>query len=393
MEEGEGNVSPFYLMSEVLEKLRLLNYSASFPNDPINNVYFVVPNVKNKPEGFRRFVKIASWLMKEHLKIDYEELDVFMEVPITVAQSIEHELKKLDIHCDSALKLTTGYGLPVLHALNDLLTLVLNQHDYKFGLPQYADDIHYVEEDTNVEDSDSDNIIDDTGYDDESEEERDYFAQDDIYEAATPQNEIIETDVDSAAWKLELEKVEPQLVLRLTADHKDWRTHVESMEKSRESLNDIHEVTVGTLTKMSEDIAKVTSRIKKREQMLASDHSISLLLEQYRQQQEKLASVTETYKSSEENISKLSSDLVEINSNLDAVKAEVEELSRQMSDTTPLQEIKKAQQRIKREISEMDLRTGVLQHTVLQAKQKSFRSMSAESVRHSRDLSNAGYPY
>ena len=56
---------------------------------------------------------------------------------------------------------------------------------------------------------------------------------------------------------------------------------------------------------------------------------------------------------------------------LDEVKSTMDERGNSMTDTTPLVKIKKALQRLKREIKEMELRMGVVSHTIMQAKIRS----------------------
>ena len=52
---------------------------------------------------------------------------------------------------------------------------------------------------------------------------------------------------------------------------------------------------------------------------------------------------------------------------LEAVKAEMEERGSSMTDGTPLVNIRKSLARMKQEVVTMDVRIGVVQHTLLQA--------------------------
>jgi hypothetical protein len=77
---------------------------------------------------------------------------------------------------------------------------------------------------------------------------------------------------------LELEHVSPQLVVRLNVDHKDWRTHVESMKEQESTIKELLPLTTEQLKRIADDIAKVSDRIQKREVMLSSDTAISSLV-------------------------------------------------------------------------------------------------------------------
>lgn len=89
---------------------------------------------------------------------------------------------------------------------------------------------------------------------------------------------MIESEVNANEWKLELEHVAPQLVLRLAVDHKEWRTHVEAMHEQKKEIEGMQQASVSELRKVAEEIGKVCDRIQKREKMLASDSSISSMV-------------------------------------------------------------------------------------------------------------------
>ena len=60
--------------------------------------------------------------------------------------------------------------------------------------------------------------------------------------------------------------------------------------------------------------------------------------------------------------------LADIADDLEAVKAEMDERGSSMTDGTPLVNIRKSLARMKQEVVTMDVRVGVVQHTLLQAK-------------------------
>jgi hypothetical protein len=44
---------------------------------------------------------------------------------------------------------------------------------------------------------------------------------------------VIEASVDPAEWRLELERVAPQLAFSMQLDAKDWRSHLEQMQTNQ----------------------------------------------------------------------------------------------------------------------------------------------------------------
>ncbi|KAL0490825.1 hypothetical protein AKO1_009642 [Acrasis kona] len=196
---------------------------------------------------------------------------------------------------------------------------------------------------------------------------------------------MIESEVSAAEWKLELEQVSSQLVVRLNVDHKDWRTHIESMGDQEKTIKELLPSTTEELERIADDIFKVNDRIQKREAMLSSDGAIGMLLSNYKKNQDEVKSVNDRFKMTEKSISELSSELQKTTSELDDMKNAMKVMNNNSKDVTPLQEIKESLHRIRGELRQMDLRTGVLQHTLLQHKIKTSRAMSAKGQKNAHN--------
>ena len=70
--------------------------------------------------------------------------------------------------------------------------------------------------------------------------------------------------------------------------------------------------------------------------------------------------------------------LAQIADDLEVIKAEMEERGSSMTDGTPLVNIRRALTRMKQEILTMNVRIGVVEHTVLQAKLKDKSNMQRD---------------
>jgi len=75
--------------------------------------------------------------------------------------------------------------------------------------------------------------------------------------------------------------------------------------------------------------------------------------------------------------------LAQIADDLEAVKGEMEERGSSMTDGTPLVNVRRALTRMKQEVTAMDVRVGVLEHTLLQAKLRDKSNLQ-------RDMFSAG---
>ena len=70
--------------------------------------------------------------------------------------------------------------------------------------------------------------------------------------------------------------------------------------------------------------------------------------------------------------------LSQIMDDIEAVKMEMEERGSSMTDGSPLVNIRKSLARVKTEITAMDVRIGVVEHTLLQARMKDRSNMQSD---------------
>ena len=73
--------------------------------------------------------------------------------------------------------------------------------------------------------------------------------------------EILESNTDATEWKLEVERVLPQIKVMIKSDHKDWRTHIEQMHSLQDSIEDSLKETKTYLEKLYEEISKTLEKI------------------------------------------------------------------------------------------------------------------------------------
>lgn len=180
--------------------------------------------------------------------------------------------------------------------------------------------------------------------------------------------EVLESTTDTSVWRLEVERVMPQLKVTIRNDNKDWRTHVDQMHQHKTEISGCYKETKVHLDRLHDDIARTLEKIGSREKYL--NNQLEHLLSDYRATQDRLAETKERYKQASGGITERARALAEITDELERIKMEMEERGSSMTDGTPLSRIKQAIQRLKSDIQQMDIRIGVLQHILLQAKLK-----------------------
>ena len=82
----------------------------------------------------------------------------------------------------------------------------------------------------------------------------------------------------------------------------------------------------------------------------------------------KMKTMTSRQQDTGDKVSEYTNELQEVTDKLDIVKSTMEERGSSMTDTSPLVRMKRALKQLKEEIAEMDLRMGVLSHTLMAAK-------------------------
>jgi len=91
-----------------------------------------------------------------------------------------------------------------------------------------------------------------------------------------------------------------------------------------------------------------------------------------------MAQAKEQYKQVSGGVTERSRLLAQLTDTLESVKSEMEERGSSMTDGSPLVSIRKSLARVKAEIVGMDVRVGVLEHSLLQARLKDRHHMQRD---------------
>ncbi|KAG0726542.1 Intraflagellar transport protein 57 [Chionoecetes opilio] len=178
--------------------------------------------------------------------------------------------------------------------------------------------------------------------------------------------EILHSTTTQEEWKLELERVLPQLKVTIRSDTRDWRSHIEQMHEHRQKINETLTFTDKQLDGLHSEISRSLEKIGSREKYL--NGQLEPLLLEYRNLQNVAAESREQYRQASGKLVEKSHELAQISDELDRVKHEMEERGSSMTDGTPLVNVRKALTRVRQEITAMDVRIGVVEQKLLQAK-------------------------
>ncbi|XP_072525163.1 intraflagellar transport protein 57 homolog [Salminus brasiliensis] len=376
----------FIVMEDLLDKLKLLDYEeqvlVKHNMKTLSRHYFVASpyTASNTGEQFYMFSVIAAWLITlcgRPFETPQEHDD-----PNATVSNILSQLRALGGVVDfPPSKLKSGSGEHVCYVLDRLAEEALKSRNFIWKKPLYPSE--ELEEECVIEDDAELTLSKVEDMTEEADEEEDVI---DLEELKTRTNQreaggarpemILESVTDSAEWNLEVERVLPQLKVIIRSDIKDWRIHVSQMHQHQDGIKTSLKDTKGYLNRLLEEISKTQEKVSSREKYINSQ--LEHLITDYRNVQSKLSEAKEMYQQGSGGVTERTKTLAEISEELEKVKQEMEEKGSSMSDGAPVVKIRQSLTKLKQEIQQMDVRMGVVEHTLLQAKLKEKNNMTRD---------------
>ncbi|KAJ8938930.1 hypothetical protein NQ318_011692 [Aromia moschata] len=378
--ELEFSYAHFVCMEDLLDKLKLLKYETEFLSGlkmkPLHKYYFVV--VKNPGEQFYLFSLLAAWLIRKSGK-DFrqpQEFDDPNDTITNILQAVKDNGTNVDFPPN---KLKQGVGEHVVYILDNLASYAIKKNNIILQKPKPPEE---KEEETEVLEDESEINLDRVEeemiavYSDDSDEEN-IFHLDDLRPVKREMRSAeIKADVDEESWKLEVEKVLPQLKVTIKNDSRDWRSHLDQMKTHKASIEECLGTTKVQLEKLHKEVSVALEKIGGREKYF--NRELENILEEYRNLQDQLSKIKDNYRNISSGVAERNRELHKLNDRLESVKQQMEERGSSMTDGTPLVNIKKSVARIKAEIVDMDVRIGVLECILLQTKVRDEKMIENE---------------
>ena len=263
-------------------------------------------------------------------------------------------------------KLKQGYGEHVCSVLKHLL----DQLPLEFKRATYTEELEYeeaaVDEDAQV---DEDELADEVGAADVEEDE--YFGGGGEGGPAGENklnDSILDATVDPSAWQIELERVTPQLKMQVLSDPKEWRNRLVNTKSHQQTVASLAPETYAMLDRLSEDMERTLQAVRKSEQKL--NQQCKDQVDEFSAAQETLDAVQAEYNVKSQGLNELTNALSQVSDELGSIKSKMDERGGAMTDTSPLIKIKSALARLKEERKQMDVRIGVVTHTLVAKKLK-----------------------
>jgi len=359
------NAEALQLNDELVDMLMLLDYETKFCTKelkPISRTFFAYP-ASNQAQQFKYFSSLAVFGFAEmNVRADWDEYDD----PNTVLTKMVVVLKDNGVQANATPgKLKQGWGDSVCLVLNQLIREVLLRTNFPWGAPTHPDeglaDEAEVDADAEIHSVGEDEM---PGGDDEEE----LMYQEEVLKKDSDEedNGVMQSNIDPREWLLEVERVAPKLKIQLPNDSKEWRTHLQQTTSWKQVIETQFPGAKAQLDKLSSNLTTALEKIRGKEAWINTQFDHRAL--DYRTQQEEMAQVQTQHTELNEVVMSLSAELKSVSEELESVKADMEDRSTTVTDTAPIQKMKDAFKRLRADTRQLEVRIGVVGHTLMQAK-------------------------
>jgi len=117
------------------------------------------------------------------------------------------------------------------------------------------------------------------------------------------------------------------------------------------------------LERLSDDVSKALERISKKEQLLS--RSFEGMTGDYQAHSAELKDVTHRFETVSKNVGDMETELMDVNEKLRELEDNIGDKTDKISNTSHLQNLKKAIGQVKQDIKSMDMRIGIVSNTLL----------------------------
>jgi estrogen-related receptor beta like 1 len=154
---------------------------------------------------------------------------------------------------------------------------------------------------------------------------------------------------------------------------------LEQAQKHGQAISEAFPNSKAALEKIGANMRKAAERISQKERSINKE--FESLGGEFRAQQAASDAVQEQLTALQREVGELQRDLTEKTDAIELAKSSVSERNNSMTDVSPLRRLTTSLSTLKKELQHMELRIGVVAHTLLQAKLKSQHNHHKEKGR------------
>ena len=284
--------------------------------------------------------------------------------PVTLASNLLTEMKNVGIECGvPPNQLRQGFGTPICIVLLCLVDKVIQKIGFAFKKPRLEEKkINSKEDGLDIEDEMPDLINNEIDYGDDINGEE---------KKATTNNikEVEQTDDGTGQedWQRELEKVSMKLKLeygKINANGtSEWREHIQQIKQGGEKFNTAIPESRAVLENLSTEIDKSLEKIIKKEELLSKNHEN--IISDYKEKHKDRNLQINEYQQLNEMVEELRIEAQDVNDKIAQANEKYDKLSKKISDTSKLGNVKQAIQNLQNENISLDMKINILNHSIL----------------------------
>ncbi|CAK65151.1 unnamed protein product (macronuclear) [Paramecium tetraurelia] len=361
-QSGQDQLDVTAMMDELYDKLILLNYEQSYLKQkggkPLNRAYFV--NQTNSSEQFNQFKTLVKWLFQQNdvQTSDFNKLDD----PVTLSQNIINELKNIGIEVDfPPIKLKQGFGEYVVYVLLQLATKALQKKKFQYKKAKIEQQSQTRQDDEPVQETGS--VSSDSDPEVASEEEpEDVFTEQGFQKDEDKM--VIESNVNPKEWAKEVERAAQKIKIVIKPDAGEWRQHFDATKQYSNQIKTILPEARIKLERMGDELGEILDRITKREYNI--NENMSEMSTEFKKKNEEYKKIELQYQNYTNAKKEMTDQYKQIQEKFETVQNKLNEHGSVSTNQSPVISIKAALTKLRLEIKQMDLRIGVLSHTILQ---------------------------
>ena len=291
--------------------------------------------------------------------------------PVTLASNLLTEMKNVGIECGvPPNQLRQGFGTPICIVLLSLVDKVIQKIGFAFKKPRLEEKkLNSKEDGLDIEDEMPDLINNEIDYGDDINGEEKKAAANNVKEAeqADDGTGIMFSGTSQEDWQRELEKVSMKLKLeygKINANGtSEWREHIQQIKQGGEKFNTAIPESRAVLENLSTEIDKSLEKIIKKEELLSKNHEN--IISDYKEKHKDRNLQINEYQQLNEMVEELRIEAQDVNDKIAQANEKYDKLSKKISDTSKLGNVKQAIQNLQNENISLDMKINILNHSIL----------------------------
>ena len=278
-------------------------------------------------------------------------------------------MKNVGIECGvPPNQLRQGFGTPICIVLISLVDKVIKKIGFSFKQPKFDDKKgKSKDEGIDIEDEMPDLINNEIDYGDDIDGEEKKPSKGKEEGHIDDGTGIMFSGTSQEDWQRELEKVSMKLKLEYGKINlngtSEWREHIQQIKQGGEKFNVAIPESRAVLENLSSEIDKSLEKIIKKEELLSKNHEN--IISDYKEKHKDRNIQIKEYQQLNEMVDGLRRELEDTNDRIAQSNEKYDKLSKKISDTSKLGNVKKAIQNLQNENISLDMKINILNHSIL----------------------------